>query len=99
MDSEEQLVLNFAAVAQEAAAMSDAALAGDLEEARFRARLLIAKADRARFVGVSLATADLLATLGPPGAPPDVGYGAQMLRVADELDAVPLPPGTRRQGR
>lgn len=93
MDPYDQAALTFAAVVQEAAAVGDATLAGNLEEARFRAHLLVTKADVAGFTGVSQAAAQLLGTLGPPGEPPGVGYGAVLVRVADELDAIDLPAG------
>jgi len=67
--------------------MSDAVLAGDLDEARFRARLLMARADIAGFADVSRATAYVIAALGPTGHAPRPGYGAGILRVADAIDA------------
>ncbi len=80
--------LNFAALAEEAAAMSDAVLSNDLQEARFRAQLLAAKADLAVFGRLAMAAATLLTALGPPGTTPTTGYGADILKVADELDAI-----------
>jgi hypothetical protein len=82
------MVLDFAAVAAEAVAVSNAALAGDLDEARFRADLLAAKADIAGLSKVATAAADLVLALGPAGTEPRSGYGVNLVRVADELDAV-----------
>jgi hypothetical protein len=90
MGANEQSVLSFARVVLEATALSEAALAGDLEEARFRTHLLVAKADSAGFAGVARAAAALLESLGPPGESPRLGYGVGMLRIADELDSVVL---------
>jgi hypothetical protein len=87
MDDAELSKLNFAAVAQEAAAMSDAALAGDMDEARFRALMLAAKAEVAGFVGVESAVAALIQTLGKAGGPPGVGFGAGMINVAEAIEA------------
>jgi hypothetical protein len=87
MGNYERSVLNFAAVAQEAGAVSTAVLAGDIDEARFRTHLLVARADVAGLDGVAVAAGELLVTLGPPRTPPGVGFGAIILRLADELDA------------
>lgn len=72
--------------------MGDAALALDLDEARFRAQLIAARADEAGYVDLALAAAHLVITLGPVGAVPSSGYGAGMLRVANELDALGFEP-------
>jgi len=87
MDDHEQMILDFAAVVAEAAAVSNAALAGDLDEARFRANLLASRADNAGLSKVAAAAADLVLTFGPAGTEPRSGYGANLIRVADELDA------------
>lgn len=48
MDSaREHHILDVANLVREAAAMNDAALAADLDEARFRAQLIAARADEA----------------------------------------------------
>jgi hypothetical protein len=88
MDDHKQMILDFAAVAAEAAAVSSAALAGDLDEARFRANLLAAKADIVGHSKVATAAADLVLALGPAGTEPQSGYGVILIRIADELDAV-----------
>lgn len=72
--------------------MGDAALGSDMDEARFRAQLIAAKADDAGYVDLALAAAHLVAVLGPVGTTPGVGYGAGMLRVADELDRLGFEP-------
>jgi hypothetical protein len=90
MDDYEQVVFDFATVTAEAVAISDAVLAGDLNEVRFRANLLVVAADIAGLSKVAAAAADLVLTLGPAGTQPQSGYGANLIRVADELDAVSL---------
>ncbi len=68
--------------------MNDAALANDFDEARFRAQLVMSKACAAGHVNLSVAAAHVVHLLGTPGSSPAPGYGAAMLRVAEELDAV-----------
>jgi hypothetical protein len=70
---------------REAAAMGDAALAGDFDEARFRASLIIETADAAGLVDVVLAAARTLDQLGPAGGTPKRGYGTAILLLADRL--------------
>lgn len=88
----EDHILDVAALVREAAAMGDAALASDLDEARFRAHLIAARADEAGYVDLALAAAHLVVVLGPPGTMPSPGYGAGMLRVASQLDALGFEP-------
>jgi hypothetical protein len=90
MDAKELSIRNHAAVSQEAAAVSDAALSGNFDEARFHVRLLIAKADIAGFGQVALAAIELLTSMGPSGTQPGQGYAADLLRVADALEAARL---------
>jgi hypothetical protein len=92
MDSRKNHILDVAALVQEAAAMGDAALALDLDEARFRAQLIAAKADEAGYVDLALAAAHLVVVLGPVGTTPSPGYGAGVLRVANELDELGFEP-------
>jgi len=92
MESRESPILDVAVLVNEAAAMGDAALAKDMDEARFRAQLIAAKADLAGYVDLAIAAAHLVAVLGPVGTTPGPGYGAGILRVADELDALGFEP-------
>jgi hypothetical protein len=98
MNPNADATLTHAAVVQEAAAASDALLTGDVDEARFRIHLLVAKADIAGFEEVSRAAALLLVTLGAPGSVPGPGYGACLINLADVLDSV-SPLGGRAQQR
>ena len=92
MDSREHYILDVAVLVREAAAMGDAALASDLDEARFRAQLIAAKADDAGYVDLALAAAHLVVIFGPVGTTPSPGYGAGILRVANELDRLGFEP-------
>lgn len=92
MEPRENHILDVAALVREAAAMGDAALALDLDEARFRAQLIAGKADAAGYVDLALAAAHLVVVLGPAGTSPSPGYGAGMLRVADQLGALGFEP-------
>ena len=84
----EEFILSVAELVQDAAAMGDAALAGEFDETRFRAHIIAAKADAAGHVDLALAAAHLVILLGPTGAKPGEGYGAGILRVASELEAI-----------
>ncbi|PWF66183.1 hypothetical protein CBX98_25265, partial [Vibrio sp. T9] len=90
--SRENYILDVAVLVRDAAGMNDAALALDLDEARFRAQLIAAKADVAGYVDLALAAAHLVVVLGPVGTAPSPGYGAGMLRVAEELGALGFEP-------
>jgi len=72
----------------DANAAGDAALERDFDEARFRANLLAEKADALGFPTLAAAAALLMTQLGPVGAAPDSGYGATMLQIAVELEAI-----------
>lgn len=63
-----------------------------LTEARFLARLIMAKAEVAGLADVVLSAIHALDRLGPQGAAPRAGYGASLLQVADELDKVAFRP-------
>lgn len=92
MNAAEEFTLTVAEIVREAADMGDAALAGDFDEARFRATLIIALADAAGLNDVALAAARALDKLGATGEKPKSGYGAAILSLADRLDAVGFDP-------
>ena len=92
MGPAEEAILTVAEIVRDSAAMNDAALAGDFEDARFRASLVVAKADAAGHIDLVLAAAYTVDRLGPPGSTPRDGYGAGMLRVAAELDKIGFEP-------
>lgn len=92
MDPTEEAILAVAEIVRDSAAMGDAALAGDFDEARFRAQLIVSKADAAGHLDLVLAAAYTLDRLGPYGGEPRDGYGAGILRVANELDKIGFIP-------
>lgn len=92
MDAREAQILTIAEIVHESAAMNDAALAVDFDEARFRAQLVVAKADAAGLVDVVLAAARVLDRLGPVGTQPVGGYGEAMLALAGKLDDIGFDP-------
>lgn len=87
-----ETILTVAEIVRDSAAMNDAALARDFDEARFRAQLVIAKADAAGLEDVVLAGARVLDRLGPPGSAPRKNYGEAMLGLAHVLDAIGFDP-------
>lgn len=85
MELDTDRILMFAELSLDAQAMSDAALAGDLDEARFRARLIVAKARENGFLPVAETAEDIAVLLRDPGMEPMPGYGHAMLRLAKLL--------------
>jgi hypothetical protein len=92
MHPDEDAILSVAEIVRDSAAMGDAALAGDFEEVRFRAELIAGKVDAGGYIDLVLAAAHLLTILGPFGTPPSPGYGAGILRIANELDRIGFTP-------
>jgi len=76
----------MAHLAHDLTVLGDAALRDDFDEARFRARMVVEKAEAAGVADVANAAKDLVASLGPVGSQPGLGYGVDILRVAEELD-------------
>lgn len=84
--------LTVAEIVRDSAAMNEAALARDFDESRFRAQLIVAKADAAGLEDIVLAGARVLDRLGPPGYAPRQNYGEAMLGLAHALDAIGFDP-------
>lgn len=82
---DQETVLRFAQLNVEAMAMNDAALADDLDEARFRAHLIRTAAQEMGLAGVLGVAEDVIVLLRPPGTEPLPGYGHAMLRLAKIL--------------
>ena len=70
----------------DAVAMNEAAVAGDLDESRFRARRIASLAAPEGFDGIAEAAYKLGRLLGPPGSEPQPGYGAAMVAISNEID-------------
>jgi len=75
----------LAELSMDAKAMNDAALADDLDEARFRARLIVVRARGGGLELVAEAAEDIAVLLRDPGMEPLPGYGHAMLRLANIL--------------
>lgn len=88
MRPSEASVLTVAEIVRDSAAMNEAALAGDFDEARFRAHVISSKARELSLRGVALAASHLIDILGKPAREPNAGVGAAMVWLADELDKV-----------
>ena len=80
----EESILAVAEIVRDSAAMNQAALAGDLDEARSLAFLVASKAEVAGLATLALAADDLVLILGPPASKPNSDFGAVMLRAANE---------------
>jgi len=88
MDPAVESLLAVSEIVRDSAAMNQAVLAGDYDEARFRAQLIVSKADASGHRNVVLAGAFVMNRLGPLGTVPRSGFAAGMLRVAEALDAI-----------
>lgn len=89
MHTFEPAMTTLAMVAIDANATGEAILQGDLDEARIRIRLLASKAGALGLLELAAAAGVLCVELGPMGGSPIPSYGAGLLRVADELQAIP----------
>lgn len=81
-------ILTVAELVHDSQAMSEAALARDFDEARFRAMLVSYKAHEMGLERVAAASQRVLDRLGPIGSLPQSRYGQAILRVANELDVI-----------
>jgi hypothetical protein len=70
----------------DAVAMNEAAVSGDLDESRFRARRIASLAAPEGFEGIAEAAHRLARLLGPPGSEPQAGFGAAMVAISTEID-------------
>lgn len=89
MESRDRAILRSADMALEALAMNHAALEGDFDEARFRARRLVVAAFDAHEMRLASAAARVCRALGPPGTEPQPWLGIRLLQLVDALDAIP----------
>lgn len=86
---DESRILTLAELSLEGAAMNEAALAGDLDESRFRAALLAAKAEECGLTAIARAARDVECLLGMPGTMPAGACGESMLRLATVISQDP----------
>jgi len=82
----EQAVLDVAGLLSDSRALSEAVLAGDLQEARFRARLAAGRAGVQVMKKVEVTASELVRLLGHAGQPPLPGYAQAVLDLSAELD-------------
>jgi hypothetical protein len=78
-------IVDVAGLVIDAAALSEALLAGDLSEARFRAALVASCSEQCGLDGVQVAAFEVVRLLGAPGQPPLPGYAQAVLALSDEL--------------
>jgi len=86
MSTREARVLKIAEIVRDAAAMNDAALDRDFDEARFRVLLVIDKLEVAGLDTAAKVAVRVANLLGRPGTNPRSGYGEAMLTLASTLD-------------
>ena len=84
--SSEADILQVAGLIVDGVAVSEALLAGDFTEARFRARLVAAHAGTHGMAGVQAAAVEVVRLLGEGAHPPLPGYAQAVLDLSDELD-------------
>ncbi|MDY1549572.1 hypothetical protein [Luteibacter sahnii] len=86
---DETRILVLAELSLEGSAMNEAALAGDLDESRFRAALIATKAEECGLAAIATAARDVECVLGRPGTEPAGAYGESMLRLATVISQDP----------
>lgn len=84
--SEDDAVLDAAELLVDGVALSEALLAGDQSEARFRARLIAAKAPLAGYQEVHVAAVQVLDLLGLPGHRPQAGYAQAIVTLSVAIE-------------
>jgi len=89
---DEYSVPRFAQLCADAIAMNDAALASEVDEARFRARMIADWALDLGLATVADTAAGIERILGPSGTEPGPGYGDAMLWLAKLITP---PPSAR----
>lgn len=84
----EQAILEVAGLLVDGVAVSEALLAGDLVEARFRARLVADHASIHGMLRVEAKAFEVACLLGEGNRPPLPGYAEAIFDLWDELDRV-----------
>jgi 4-phytase/acid phosphatase len=70
----------------DAVTMNEAAVSGNLDESRLRARRIANLAESDGFHGIADAAHTLSRMLGPEGTEPVTGYGSAMVEVSRQID-------------
>lgn len=84
--ADEDALLTRAGLALDATALGRAVLAGDFDEARFRARLILRYASLSELSAVGDATQAVLHALGRPGSAPSSGIGGALIQLSQAID-------------
>jgi uncharacterized Ntn-hydrolase superfamily protein len=85
---DEEAILEVAALIVDGVAVSEALLAGDVVEARFRAQMVAAHAHGHGMRGVQAAAVKVVRLLGDGSHPPLPGYAQAVLDLSEALDRV-----------
>jgi len=86
MTDNEDAILQHAEIIVEAVALSQAMLDGDVQEARFRARLITTNADIAGLSDVGRAASRVVHLLGRGSMAPRPGYGQAIEALSVAID-------------
>lgn len=92
----DEKVLTLADLANDALALNKAALAGDYDEARFRAQMITEKAMTAGYDALASAAATAHRSLGAVGTTPEAGFGYGILNIAEQIGALVERQSARR---
>ena len=84
--NQEAATLTMGEIIFDAVEMNEAAVTGNLDESRFRARRIASLAAPEGLYGIAEAAHRLSRLLGPTGSEPMPGYGAAMVEVSTEID-------------
>lgn len=92
MNEHEAYVLSVSRMMLDATAIGDALLRRDFDEARFRTNCITLEANALGLGRLSAAVELLSSQLGSAGGKFNNGYGAGLLKVVEELEAIGLGP-------
>jgi hypothetical protein len=84
----EEAILEIAGLIVDGVAVSEALLAGDLVEARFRSSLVAGQASLYGMSRVEVRAFEVVRLLGDANHPPLPGYAEAVLKLSEELDRV-----------
>lgn len=95
MTNNEDAILQHAEIIVDAVALGQAMLDGDIQEARFRARLITTNADIARLSDVGRAASRVIDLLGRGSMEPRPGYGQAIEALSVAIDLASTLPQSR----
>jgi 4-phytase/acid phosphatase len=85
-DQDDTATFTMGDIIFDAVTMNEAAVRGDLDESRLRARRIAFLAAPEGLTGIAQAANELLCLLGPSGTEPQPGFGAAMVAISTEID-------------